>query len=207
MDKFTLSAVIIAIGYLLGSIPWGWIVGKTRGIDIRQHGSGNTGATNVYRTIGRKWGVLVFVLDALKGTASVRLGMLLAISCKCGEVGFSPEIAGILGAIGCFLGHCFPVWLRFRGGKGVAPGAGIYLGLAPLTVGLALVVWGGVFLITRYVSLASLAAALSLPFLLWAISGKTGILFWATVILCLLAIWRHRENIQRLCKGTENRFK
>ncbi|MDD5349405.1 MAG: glycerol-3-phosphate 1-O-acyltransferase PlsY [Chthoniobacteraceae bacterium] len=196
----------VLTGYLLGSFPSGFVVGKCRGINIRQHGSGNIGATNVVRTLGRKWGVLVFALDVLKGILAVRLAMLLFPSGGAGlltELGIPP---GMWAGFGCFLGHCFPVWLGFKGGKGVAVGAGILIGLTPWVAVIGLTLWGIAFKVTRYVSLASLIAAVSLPITSWALYREVGALFWFTLILSLIAIWRHRSNIQRLLAGTESRF-
>jgi glycerol-3-phosphate acyltransferase PlsY len=186
----------VLTGYLLGSFPSGYVVGKCRGIDIRQHGSGNIGATNVVRTLGRKWGVLVFALDVLKGIIATQLILRYYVS---------PNLA-IVAGFGCFLGHCFPVWLGFKGGKGVAVGAGILIGLTPLVAVIGLALWGIAFKATRYVSLASLIAAVSLPISCWALDRQIGALFWFTLVISLIAIWRHRSNIQRLLAGTESRF-
>ena len=219
-----MQSVFIAIvtGYLLGSIPWGYVVGKWHGVDIRQHGSGNIGATNVFRTLGRKWGVLVFVLDALKGALAVRFAMdglaaaphtgwfslNIAHSWAAFRVDQVPcdQFLGILAGLGCFLGHCFPVWLGFKGGKGVAVGAGILFGLTPLVAVLGLTVWGVAFQLTRYVSLASVLAALSLPLFARLLDRQSGVIFWFCTVISALSIWRHRGNIQRLLAGTESRF-
>jgi len=221
--------IAVLIGYLLGSIPFGYIVGKMRGIDIRQHGSGNIGATNVFRTLGRNWGVLVFALDVLKGVVAVRLAMNIsdtyagfihfpsaAPGVLQGEpvmwirIGFCQipvdQFLGIVAGFGCFLGHCFPIWLGFKGGKGVAVGAGILIGLTPWTAIIGLAIWGIAFKISRYVSLASVLAAVSLPIIVWLLERKTDAIFWFTLTISLLAIWRHRGNIQRLLAGTESRF-
>lgn len=187
--------ISILIGYLLGSIPFGYVVAKCRGIDIRQHGSGNIGATNVFRTLGRPWGILVFALDVIKGIIAIRLVMEL----------YSLNMS-ILAGLGCFLGHCYPIWLGFKGGKGVAVGAGILIGLSPWTAVIGLTIWGVSFKITRYVSLASLLAAFSLPIIVWFLQRQADAIFWFTLAISLIAIWRHRTNIQRLLAGTENRF-
>jgi len=186
----------VLTGYLLGSFPSGYVVGKCRGIDIRQHGSGNIGATNVVRTLGKKWGVLVFALDVLKGILATQLIL---------HTFASPNFA-IAAGFGCFLGHCFPVWLGFKGGKGVAVGAGILIGLTPLVAAIGLTLWGIIFKVSRYVSLASLVAAVSLPITSWVLYRQIGPLFWFTLVISLIAIWRHRSNIQRLLAGTESRF-
>ena len=213
--------IAVLVGYLLGSIPFGYVVGKWRGIDIRQHGSGNIGATNVFRTLGRKWGILVFALDVLKGVVAVRIAMdglathstfwfSLKLAHPSAAFGVHDvpiaQFLGILAGLGCFLGHCFPIWLGFKGGKGVAVGAGILIGLTPWTALLGLAVWGIAFKISRYVSLASILAAISLPIILWVMERRLDAIFWFTLVISLLAIWRHRGNIQRLLAGTESRF-
>jgi len=200
------------LGYLLGSIPFGLLVAQARGIDIRKHGSGNIGATNVLRTLGKKWGVLVFVLDAIKGLAAVLLaerffGIDLSPP---GVFHLSAAQTGIVAGIACILGHNFPVWLRFKGGKGVATSAGVILGLVPLAVLAALLIWVAVFYGTRYVSLASIAAAFAIPVAVGIqlrMNGKPfDSLFWFSIVVAAMAVWRHRPNIQRLLAGTENRF-
>jgi glycerol-3-phosphate acyltransferase PlsY len=197
--------ISVAIGYLLGSIPSGFLVGKCRGIDIRQHGSGNIGATNVVRTLGRPWGVLVFALDVLKGIVAVQLAMR-GLACSASACPITADQLGILAGLGCFLGHCFPVWLKFKGGKGVATGAGILIGLTPWTAIIGVVIWGIVYYSSRYVSLASIIAATSLPIIVWVLQRQTNSVFWFTLVISALAIWRHRTNIQRLLAGTESRF-
>ena len=192
--------VAIFIGYLLGSIPSGFLVAKCRRVDIRQHGSGNIGATNVFRTLGRPWGILVFALDVLKGVIAVQFAM------HCLSTSVPADQLGIVAGFGCFLGHCFPVWLGFKGGKGVATGAGILIGLAPVAAGIGLAIWAICFKLTRYVSLASVIAAISMPFIVWAQERRFSAIFWFTLVISLLAIWRHRTNIQRLLAGTESRF-
>jgi glycerol-3-phosphate acyltransferase PlsY len=196
------------LGYLLGSFPTGYLVGRARGIDIRQHGSGNIGATNVVRTLGKKFGLLVFVCDALKGLLAVRLAGALAAG---GAVEPPSQIvlAGVIAAVACILGHNFPVWLGFRGGKGIATTTGVLLGLMPAAVAIAGLVWAAAFFALRYVSLASLLAALTLPLtvgLLWWAGHANMTLFSFSLAATALAFWRHRSNIQRLLAGTEPRF-
>ncbi len=192
-------------GFLLGSLPTGYLAGKARGIDIRQHGSGNIGATNVFRTLGRPLGILVFLVDAGKGLLAVRLAMLLEPA-----GGDAALWCGITAAVACIAGHNFTPWLGFRGGKGIATSAGVLLALAPLAVVLTGVVWWGVFSLSRYVSLASITAAAALPVivgLLWWQGLGGGLpLFVFTVVIGSLAILRHRSNIRRLREGTESRF-
>lgn len=201
---YLLAAVI---GYLLGSCPTGFLISAAHGVDIRNEGSGNIGATNVLRTVGKKWGYLVFALDALKGFLAVRVAFALAVL----DPGMArPELLGIVGAVACILGHAFPVWLRFRGGKGVATSAGVLLGLMPIAMISVLVVWLLLFQITRYVSLASIAAAAALPFFVWIyldihlLNGPSLLPFSA--LIAAVVIWRHRSNMQRLIRGTEQRF-
>jgi glycerol-3-phosphate acyltransferase PlsY len=197
--------ISVAIGYLLGSIPSGFLVAKCRGIDIRQHGSGNIGATNVVRTLGRSWGSLVFFFDVLKGIIAVQLAMK-GLACGGPACSLPADQLGIIAGLGCFLGHCFPVWLGFKGGKGVATGAGILIGLTPLTAVIGLTIWGIVYYTSRYVSLASIVAAISLPMIFWFLQRQLSAVFWFIVVISALAIWRHRTNIQRLLAGTESRF-
>ena len=199
-------------GYLLGSIPFGFVVGKALGVDIRKQGSGNFGATNVLRTLGKKWGVLVFTLDAFKGLAAVlAIQHLVGVDAAATPAGYlSIAQAGILAGVGCILGHNFPVWLGFKGGKGIATSAGVLLGLAPLATILALTVWVLTFYGTRYVSVASIIAAATLPTLIglfqWFGRGALDPVFWFAAVAATLAIWRHRPNIERLLAGTEHRF-
>lgn len=197
---------ILLLSYLLGSIPSGYLVAKSQGIDIRQHGSGNIGATNVLRVMGKKWGYLVFACDALKGFLAVKLAAQLAAT---GHA--DAALGAVLGAIGCILGHNYTVWLRFKGGKGIATSAGVLLGLFPLTVILTvLIIWFVVFFVGRYVSLASICAALSLPVAVFLLVTRSGtdfwLRFWFSVVISALAVWRHRSNLARLAKGTESRF-
>ena len=200
--------IAAAIGYLLGSCPNGFLVGRARGVDIRLLGSGNIGATNVLRVLGKKWGYLVFALDALKGFAAVRLAFGLASVINPG--GSYREIVGIAGGLACILGHTFPVWLRFRGGKGVATSAGVLLGLMPLAVVSVFIVWLILFKATRYVSVASIGAAFALPLFvilylrIKMLAGASLLPF--SILIAGVVIWRHRSNIQRLLQGKEQRF-
>lgn len=197
-----------AVGYLLGSFPSGVIISRTRGIDIRKHGSGNIGATNVLRVLGKKWGYLVFGLDALKGFAAVRIAFL--ISGAAGHAIIHPELVGIAGGLACILGHTFPVWLRFRGGKGVATSAGVLLGLMPLAVVSVFAVWVILFQFTRYVSVASIGAAAALPVFVRLYLSRdllTGAsLLPFSILIAGVVVWRHRSNVKRLLQGKEQRF-
>jgi glycerol-3-phosphate acyltransferase PlsY len=196
------------MGYLLGSCPNGLLVSRALGVDIRRHGSGNIGATNVLRVLGKRWGYLVFSLDALKGFAAVRLAFALASMIDSG--GPHREVVGIACGVACVLGHTFPVWLRFRGGKGVATSAGVLLGLMPLAVVSVFIVWVILFKGTRYVSVASIGAAFTLPlfvalYLRFKMLAGVSLLPFS-ILIAGVVIWRHRSNIQRLLHGKEQRF-
>ncbi len=196
------------IGYLLGSCPNGYLVSRARGIDIRQHGSGNIGATNVLRVLGKKWGYLVFALDALKGFAAVRIAFAIGSASLIGDT--QRDLVGIVAGLACILGHTFPVWLGFRGGKGVATSAGVLLGLMPIAVFSVLAVWLLLFQITKYVSVASIGAALALPLFVIAylrfgmLTGASLLPF--SILIGGVVVWRHRSNMQRLLQGKEQRF-
>ena len=202
------SAVVVLSAYFFGSIPNGYIAGKIAGVDIRQHGSGNIGATNALRVLGKPWGFTVFFLDALKGFLAVRLAVHLAMRSS-GGLGYSEFIA-ILAAAACVAGHSFPVWLRFKGGKGVATSAGAIFGVMPIAAISIFCVWLGVFFTTRYVSVASILAALALPLVVSILvqRGMTQgtVLLYFSAAMTALVVWRHRSNITRLLNGTEPRF-
>jgi len=198
--------LIVASSYLIGSIPWGFILARAQGVDIRQKGSGNIGAANAARVMGRKWGYAVFLCDFFKGFLSVKLGQLIA-----GVFHVDPVLAGVLAATASVLGHDFPVWLGFKGGKGIATLAGVVLGLFPPLVCVSFgVVWAVVFLLGRYTSLASICAVIALPIAGWLIVAKNEAGFQFLIGFCVfmaaLALWKHRGNIVRLLNGTENRF-
>jgi len=201
-------AVLVIGSYLLGSIPFGYLAGRIAGIDIRNCGSGNVGATNVIRTLGKSYGYPVFALDFLKGFGAVKMSILIATRVQ--SEWNSPEMFGIVAAISSVLGHSFPVWLRFKGGKGVATSAGALLALAPVAALIGVAIWILTFWLTRYVSVASIAAAAALPLIIlittW-LSRTTGkLLFYSSVCLAAVVIWRHRSNLSRLMRGTEPRF-
>jgi acyl phosphate:glycerol-3-phosphate acyltransferase len=201
-------AVVVIGSYLLGSIPFGYIAGRIAGIDIRNYGSGNVGATNVIRTLGKSYGYPVFAADFLKGFGAVKMSIMIATRVQ--SEWSSPEMFGIVAAILSVLGHSYPVWLRFKGGKGVATSAGALFGLAPIAALAGVAIWILTFWLTRYVSVASIAAAAVLPFIIlittW-LSRTTGkLLFYSSVCLAAVVIWRHRSNLSRLMRGTEPRF-
>lgn len=196
------------MGYFLGSFPAGYLAGRLAGVDIRSLGSGNIGATNVLRTLGKQWGYPVFVIDALKGFAAVRLAFILVKYWLAAQP--YAEYIAILTAIMSVAGHMFPVWLRFKGGKGVATSAGALFGLMPWVVPCVFLVWFIVFEISRYVSLASIIAAISLPiiaglFAYWSFIDTSALVYFSILIMALV-LWRHRSNFSRLLKGTEQRF-
>jgi glycerol-3-phosphate acyltransferase PlsY len=205
-----LSFVAVALlSYLLGSIPAGYLAGRMAGIDIRRAGSGNIGATNVIRTLGRRYGYSVFVVDLAKGALAVCTSILIGRHVELKPT--STEIYGIVGAICSVLGHVFPVWLGFKGGKGVATSAGALFGLTPLAAAIGVAVWVITFEVTRYVSVASIVTAMLLPVIVIGLahaghaSGMA--LFYFTLCLAAVVIFRHRSNIARLLHGTEPRFK
>ena len=203
----TLTGVLLG-SYLLGSIPFGYVAGKIGGIDIRKIGSGNIGATNVVRVLGKRYGYSVFVLDFLKGFGAVKISMSIATDARLEWA--SPEIFGILAAIASVIGHSFPVWLKFRGGKGVATSAGALFGLIPLAALIGIVIWVLVFWFTRYVSVASVVAAATLPLVILIMTRLNQIhgnaLFYSSLGLAAVVMWRHRSNFSRLMHGSEPRF-
>jgi len=201
-----LSYVYIAVGaYLLGSVPTGYLAGRARGIDIRTVGSGNMGATNVFRTLGKTAGVVVLVADGLKGYTAC--AWLCDAALRWLNISSSDtELYRIVAGVAAVLGHNFTCWLRFKGGKGIATSAGVFLALAPAAVGLALGVWMIVFALSRYASVASIAAALALPAAVWILPPRHLLLGIVTTALGLLAIAKHKGNIERLFRGTERRF-
>jgi acyl phosphate:glycerol-3-phosphate acyltransferase len=190
--------ICVVVSYLLGSIPTGFVWCKARGIDIRTVGSGNIGATNVMRVLGKPIGITVLLIDAAKGFVPVFAAPA-----------FFPQLDRTLLQIVCCVavvaGHNWTCWLKFKGGKGIATSAGALLAMLPGPLLCVLAVWGIVFATSRYVSLASIAAAASLPVATWLLTrDQTFIIF--TAILGVLAIYKHKSNIQRLLAGTENRI-
>lgn len=204
--------VIAAVAYLLGSIPFGYLLVRIfRGEDVRQTGSGNIGATNVART-GSKWlAIATLILDALKGYVAVFHVFFFASHHPDRLPQFGPHTVYILAALAGFfaiVGHMFPVWLRFKGGKGVATSVGAFLGIAPVAVLVCLVAFVAVVGIARYVSLGSMIGAAVFPFAAWWLNPETRdatVMAWI-VASALLIIIRHKDNIRRLLAGNENRF-
>ncbi|HUN63589.1 MAG TPA: glycerol-3-phosphate 1-O-acyltransferase PlsY [Candidatus Sulfotelmatobacter sp.] len=194
--------IVVLAGYLLGSIPFGLILAKIiGGKDVREHGSGNIGATNVSRVVGPLPGILTLLLDTGKGALAVWL------AAKFTEYAAT---AMMLAGLAALLGHCFPVWLRFRGGKGVATALGVYIALCTLAAGAALVVFALVLAFWRYVSLASLSAAAAMPLLiyfLWAPGHAPPLVITlGTLFAAALLFYKHDSNLQRLVDGTEPTF-
>lgn len=182
------------LGYLLGSIPFGLILTRAAGLgDIRSIGSGNIGATNVLRTGNKKLAAATLLLDALKATAAAVAGTVIA----------GPE-AGLLAGFAAFLGHLFPVWLGFKGGKGVATYIGVLLGIAPLWVLAFAAVWLTVAFLSKYSSLAALVATLVIPVAMWIVGEEKIALVMA--IMTAVSWWRHETNIKRLLAGTEGKI-
>lgn len=200
---YTLAAIVCA--YLLGSIPTAYIFGRLlKGIDIREHGSGNVGATNVFRTMGKGAGIAVFALDFAKGLIAVTVLPMFFQRMFPGSGIWSGEVFLLLGA-SAITGHIWTVFLRFKGGKGVATTAGVMAGLAPLIMAAGLIIWVAVFSIWRYVSFASIVAALSLP-VMSVIFGRDIVFTLFCSILCIIGIYSHRSNIKRLLTGTEKKI-
>jgi glycerol-3-phosphate acyltransferase PlsY len=220
-----LAYIVVAVAaYLLGSIPTGFLVAKAKGIDIRAVGSGNIGATNAMRVLGKPAGIFVLLMDAFKGFIACCLGGFISIyffnqlnvsgihSITDSEsnsfdeafnsLAYFPIIAGIFAV----LGHNYTCWLKFKGGKGIATTAGVYLALAPGALGIALAVFILTILVTRYVSVGSIVAAIALPTVVWILQPHNLFLAIVTTALSALAIYKHKSNIQRLMAGTENRL-
>lgn len=199
--------ICVVVAFLSGSIPFGYFAGKLKGIDIRQHGSGNIGATNVIRVCGKGIGIPVFILDMLKGLVPTLLPAWLM---RDGDVSANLLSATAVAAgFSSILGHMFTPWLGFKGGKGVATAAGVLLGIAPVPMLVALMAWLVLFFATKYVSLASIAAAVAVPVTMAALMLRAGYYDWVLltfgIALGVLVIVRHRANIQRLFAGTENK--
>ena len=192
-------ALWLVASYLLGATPTAYLAGRlARGIDLREHGSKNLGATNVYRVLGWRWAIPVALIDVAKGAIPVALFGRWAAG--------GPWLSVAFG-IAAVLGHVFSPYMHFKGGKGVATALGVFVALAPLAVLIAIPVWGGSLWLTGYVSLSSLVAAASFPLWVKLTAPGAGSAFWASVALAVLIVFSHRANVQRLLAGTENRFR
>ena len=187
----------VVLAYLAGSFPTSYLVARMRGIDLRAHGSGNLGATNTFRVLGAWAAIPVLIIDVLKGLGPATWFVAWD--------GTGDTRLAVVYGLAAIIGHVWSVFLRFRGGKGIATGAGVLLALAPVTTMVALFVWIGIVSLTRMVSAASLAAASLVPLLAWMMDQPTH-----TVVFCLVIAvfvwWTHRENVRRLLSGTEHRF-
>lgn len=196
------AGVLLVVAFFIGAIPFGYIAGRLAGIDIRKQGSGNIGATNVFRVLGAKWGIPVFLLDALKGVVPTLLALwsVTSLSVLPGDV-----LAGVSG-LAAVLGHTFTPFLSGKGGKGVATSTGFIAALLPGPFLAVAVTWGLVFAISRMVSLASLIAAVVLPVSTVILYPDKSFLIGLTSLITILVFLTHRSNIQRLIAGKENRF-
>jgi glycerol-3-phosphate acyltransferase PlsY len=194
-------AIALVLSYLSGSLPFAAIAGKARGVDLRKHGSGNLGATNVFRVLGWKVGIAVFLADALKGALPVLFLPPRILSHR------DPVVWAIACGIAAIAGHVRPIFLRLRrGGKGVATAAGVFFALAPIPMTITFLVFVGIVFASGYVSLGSLISAVLLPGLLLATQGIRSPLFLVSVVIALFVFWTHRANIGRLRRGEEHRF-
>ncbi len=189
-------ALIAAASYVVGATPFGYLAGRLKGLDIRQHGSGNIGATNVIRVLGKGIGIPVFIMDMLKGLAPVLLAR---------QVLPNHDGGAIAAAVGAIMGHNYTFWLGFKGGKGIATSAGVLLGLMWYAMLCGVGAWLIGFFTTRYVAVASILASIAIPISVAVKEGPGPLLYFA-LFIGALAIWRHRSNIRRLLDGTENRF-
>ena len=199
------------VGYLLGSIPTGYLFARARGIDIRTVGSGNIGATNVFRILGKPAGIAVLVIDGLKGYAACAWLPDLVFrfvaekhGVQVADRGFY-DVLQIIGGVSALLGHNYTCWLKFKGGKGIATSAGVLAALVPVPFMIILFIWVVMFALTRYVSIGSIAASVALPFAAYFTRNSVTIVV-VTALMAALAVYKHRANIQRLLNGTESRF-
>ena len=208
---FAAIGIFFLLGYLIGSVNFAVLVAKKHGVDILKEGSGNPGATNVKRVLGKGPGNLVFALDALKGFVGAGLPYLflrIEENGSAADIHFTICVAGFVGTL---LGHCFSCFLKFKGGKGVASTIGGLLVLLPIPILIGAAVWGLVFTLSRYVSLASIALGVSLPLSCWLLPLFTKLTFgqpefWFAAAIAAFNVWTHRSNIGRLLAGTESRF-
>jgi len=198
MNDYGLAAMLV-LAYLIGATPTSYVAGRLgRGIDLRQHGSRNLGATNAYRVLGWRYAIPVGLIDMVKG------GVPVAIL---GPWSNGPAWFTVALGIAAVLGHMASPYVQFRGGKGVATTAGVFLALAPLAVLISLVIWGATLWLSGYVSVASLTVALLFPVWVWLTEPGEPYTLWAAIVLALLLVYAHRSNIERLRQGTENRFR
>ena len=190
--------IAIVLAYLVGAIPFGLLIARAQGVNIRTQGSGNIGATNVLRILGKKWGIITLLLDALKGY----LPTLLCSSLMNGTAG---QVLAV--GVATVIGHTFPLYIGFKGGKGVATSAGMLLALAPEAIGVGLLVWILCMIIWRIVSLASIVAALAVALTAWVAPSAWWVERLLITLVSVLIIWLHRSNVVRLLQGNEHQFK
>lgn len=204
-ETISIWAAFVVGAYLIGGIPFGFLIGKARGVDVRKVGSKNIGATNVFRSVGKKWGFIAFACDVLKGLIPV----LIARHFGAGDATWA-HLALITG-LACVMGHMLTPYMHFKGGKGVATGFGMLIGLVPALVGVAFALFIVVFALSHYISLGSCAAAAFLAIMIWLpYLGSQGLGDIPQAVLVtfisLFVIFKHRANIGRLVKGTENKI-
>ena len=206
--------------FLVGSVPTGYLLAKSRGLDIRRHGSGNIGATNVWRVMGWKWGLPAFILDVLKGflplfllreiafpdISLIRTFGLYRETIVVSDTRWQVELLLVLCGLAAIIGHNYTPWLGFKGGKGIATSAGVFAALMPPVLGVALSLWIVLTVVTRYVSVGSIAAAAVLAPAAWWFYPGQWIFFGLACLAGVLAIYRHKSNIQRLLAGTESKI-
>jgi len=191
--------VMLLLAYLIGATPTSYLAGKLgRAIDLREHGSKNLGATNVYRVLGWPYAIPVALIDMAKGVVPIAI---------LGPWSNGPGWFTVALGLAAVLGHMYSPYVRFRGGKGVATAAGVFLALAPLAVLISLVIWGATLWLSGYVSVASLTVAVLFPLWVWLTEPGETYTLWAAVVLALLLVYAHRANIRRLREGSENRFR
>lgn len=202
--QYTTVAVWIAAAYLVGGIPFGYLIGKMRGVDVRTVGSKNIGATNVFRTVGKKWGLAAFACDVLKGLVPTLLAKRLAAD---------PSWLPLAVGVACVVGHMLTPYMKFRGGKGVATAFGMLIGLAPWLVGAAFALFAAVFACSHYISLGSCTAAAFMMVAVWVPCVRLGLPGWHDLPQCVLVsliaafvVFKHRSNLARLARGEENRI-
>ncbi len=213
-DSYPLHLALAAlIAYVIGATPFGFLIARARGVDIRQHGSGNIGATNVLRVLGKRFGIPVFILDVIKGLVPVIVCRVYCDSRIPADAANRDDllaIANVVIGISTILGHNYTFWLGFKGGKGIATSAGAMLGIMPVVLSAAMTVWLILFFASRYVAIASIGAAIVIPFTVLALGWLRPPLNMPNLVLGILmaffGVWRHRSNIRRLRDGTEARF-
>lgn len=193
-----LAIGLVVAAYFMGSIPFGLLIGKKMGVDVRGVGSGNIGATNVARNLGKKVGALVLLLDALKGAIPTLIAKSLV-----GRGELSIEFLALV-AIAAIIGHCYPVWLRFRGGKGVATSLGVFLVIDPALAGIGVAIFAVLYAAFRTASLGSISAAVAFPLLLWQM-GRPTALIQLGIAGAVIIVVKHRSNIWRVIRGEENK--